>query len=56
MLKKAINFVLGSKTSSTYPTREKSRSWPARGRVGEEHNASGFFSPAASLTGLFEPH
>ena len=38
MLKKAPNFVLGSKESSTYP----------RGY------ASGSFSPAASLADLFE--
>ncbi len=38
MLKQAPNFVLGSKKSSTYP----------RGY------ASGFFSPAALLSDLFE--
>jgi hypothetical protein len=38
LLKKASNFVLGSKQSSTYP----------RGY------ASGCFSPAALLKGLFE--
>src|SRR6476659_8848513 len=48
------SFVLGSKQSSTY-RGEKSRSRPAQGWAGEMvRYASGCFSPAATLDGLFE--
>jgi hypothetical protein len=48
------SFVLGSKQSSTY-RGEKSRSRPAQGWAGEMvWYASGCFSPAAALDGLFD--
>ena len=49
----APNFVLGSKRSSTYPTRGES-CLGSSGRAGENGNASGRFSPAASLDDHFE--
>ena len=47
------SFVLGSKRSSTYLTLGES-CLGSSGRAGENGNASGRFSPAASLDDHFE--